>query len=137
MLSTAQALRRWEAVVDLLARIKAHTVACPAQPAPTNLQQQLEDALDAIQTGFITPASTWTQLLQQKVRGTSHTVADGVVEWSPLNQDPVAGDGSRVSLRTASAAASAAQQRLPAGGPVAPLYIVVAHPSGCTCSVLE
>ena len=98
MLSTAQALRRWEAVIDLLARVKARDVACPAQPVPIHLQQQLEDALDAIQTGFTPPASTWTQLLQQKVRGTNH---------NPLNP--------ALLVDTMHCAASAAASRRPYG----------------------
>lgn len=68
MLSTPKALRHFEGVVDLLAQIKAHADARPAQPVPQDLQLQLYNALQAIKSGFAAPGAVWTELLRQKVR---------------------------------------------------------------------
>jgi hypothetical protein len=69
MLSTAQALKEWDSVLKLLAKIKADAAAHPNQHSlPNNLRRQLDEASNALAMRLASPNVTWKQLLKKKVR---------------------------------------------------------------------
>lgn len=71
MLSTAQALKEWDSVLKLLAKIKADAAHPNQHSLPNNwlnLRRQLDEAINALAMRLASPNVTWKQLLKKKVR---------------------------------------------------------------------
>lgn len=66
-MSTAQALRQWEAVIQALHQVKAFAAANPGQPIAPELTFQVWQSTSAASNAPTLPQITWEVLLQKKV----------------------------------------------------------------------